>query len=63
MKVKATKIISGTYNLTEGKEYETINTMPSVSGGDWAEICGDLGIVFLIRIGGPCAFGEWEYVK
>lgn len=63
MKVKATKIKHESFGLTEGKEYEVLNKMPSAVGGYWMEIMSDVGLVTLIRLGFPCAVGEWEEVK
>lgn len=62
-KVKAVAISQTRIGLTQGKEYEVLASMPSVDGGDWAEIMSDIGIPVLVRVGGACAFGEWEYVK
>lgn len=63
MKVKATKIKYESFGLAEGKEYEVLNKMPSALGGYWMEIMSDVGLVTLIRLGFPCAVGEWEEVK
>lgn len=63
MKVKATKLKMKDLGITVGKEYEVMNSMPSAMGGKWLEIMSDIGLVTLIRIGFPCAVGEWEEVK
>jgi len=63
MKVKAKSLKLKDIGLTLGKEYEVLNSMPSVMGGQWLEIMSDIGLVTLIRLGFPCALGEWEEVK
>ena len=63
MKVKAKSLKMKDMGLTVGKEYEVLNQMPSAVGGYWLEIMSDINFVTLIRLGYPCAVGEWEEVK
>lgn len=63
MKVKAKSLKMKDMGLMVGKEYEVLNKMPSAVGGYWLEIMSDINFVTLIRLGYPCAVGEWEEVK
>lgn len=66
MKVKFSESKCSSGGLTEGKVYNVINYMPSATGGFWGEVMSDIGIEFLIKIGGSSVvdgFGKWEVVS